>query len=633
MIKELVDYADRIRRTQAAEGAVVHDAIKKELVHMIIQIDGAGRFQGFMKLEEPRLSDCEALSAKKGKARLLVDKLEETLGCGIFDPKASGKHIRYLEKLQQYSAVETIEPIIKFFKENARAGKNQALKELEGNIQAEIEQEYVQAVSKASAKGKLSASEQKKLEEAAKTKTSKKYQGNIAFMLNGKFLNENPDVLAALKEHFGKSLERFGARVCSVCNRKEYPVEDIPHGMIKRVPDGQSSGSALVSFNASAFESYALTGNLNSQICTNCGRAYVDALNFLLAPSGVAPDAKGKEKPFFNHRCDFGNDTACVFWTREEAAFNPFRLLETANEAELKGLLQSVQKGSKARVQANDFYAITLSGAAARIMVRDYIHSSVEEIQQNLLAWFEDIDTGQKDGGGKTLYSPLWRMAEATRRPNDSKRNDVTPARVQSLLCRAALYNLPIPIWVLQATLQRLRMESYQLKANKQAQGLSYGQVFSPARMATLKLVINRLQQGEQIMKDLNTESKDVAYICGQVFAVLAKIQYHAARRDLNVGVVSRFYSAASTTPGSAFGRLFKNAQHHLAKIGGSNKGLAVNLEKECSALMEKVGPTLPSILSLEQQARFALGFYQQRNQDFKKREIDVDDEQDEENE
>ena len=116
-------------------------------------------------------------------------------------------------------------------------------------------------------------------------------------------------------------------------------------------------------------------------------------------------------------------------------------------------------------------------------------------------------------------------------------------------------------------------------------------------------------------MKSLNESSKDSAYLSGCVLALLAKIQYHAAKRDMNTSVVSKHYSSASVTPAATFGRLFKNAQNHLQKIRQDNPGLAVNLEKEIADLCQKINESggFPAIFTLEQQGRFALGFYQRR--------------------
>jgi len=99
-------------------------------------------------------------------------------------------------------------------------------------------------------------------------------------------------------------------------------VVDEPHGMIKKVPEGQSSGSALVSYNKNAFESYELKGNNNSAICTNCAKTYVEGLNWLLSAGPRVLSKKGKEYTAYTNRKNFGPDTAMVFWARENAQVN-----------------------------------------------------------------------------------------------------------------------------------------------------------------------------------------------------------------------------------------------------------------------------------------------------------------------
>ena len=70
--------------------------------------------------------------------------------------------------------------------------------------------------------------------------------------------------------------------------------------MIKNVPDGQKAGSALVSYNENAFESYELKRNENSSICTNCARTYVEGLNALFSDGIPFRNEKNKEI-FFIH--------------------------------------------------------------------------------------------------------------------------------------------------------------------------------------------------------------------------------------------------------------------------------------------------------------------------------------------
>lgn len=119
-------------------------------------------------------------------------------------------------------------------------------------------------------------------------------------------------------------------------------------------------------------------------------------------------------------------------------------------------------------------------------------------------------------------------------------------------------------------------------------------------------------------MTTLDESNKNAAYICGRLFAVLESTQYHALGGNLNAGIRERFFSFASTMPSSAFGRLMKLNQHHLAKVRGEKPGLAVNLDKQIQELMSRIeGTSFPIVFSLEEQASFAIGYYHQRQDDF----------------
>lgn len=131
-----------------------------------------------------------------------------------------------------------------------------------------------------------------------------------------------------------------------------------------------------------------------------------------------------------------------------------------------------------------------------------------------------------------------------------------------------------------------------------------------------LKAYINRNHrmkgEPEPIMVTLNRENKDVAYNLGRLFAVYAKIQEEALR-NVNVSIADKYYNAASTSPAYVFGRLASLSRHHLAKI--KNAGHVVYYKKllqEISANIE----SFPKTLTLYEQANFSLGYYQQE-QDF----------------
>ncbi|HQP57051.1 MAG TPA: type I-C CRISPR-associated protein Cas8c/Csd1, partial [Syntrophorhabdus sp.] len=110
-------------------------------------------------------------------------------------------------------------------------------------------------------------------------------------------------------------------------------------------------------------------------------------------------------------------------------------------------------------------------------------------------------------------------------------------------------------------------------------------------------------------------ENINIGYRLGRLFAVLERVQ-QAALGDINATIRDRFYGAASTNPVTVFPRLMKLKNYHLPKI--ESKGRVVNFEKEISEILSEVG-SFPSHLSLEDQGRFAIGYYHERNEFFKK--------------
>lgn len=106
----------------------------------------------------------------------------------------------------------------------------------------------------------------------------------------------------------------------------------------------------------------------------------------------------------------------------------------------------------------------------------------------------------------------------------------------------------------------------------------------------------------------LNESHPDPAYQCGRIMALLANIQ-RLALGEVDAGVIQRYYGAASVTPALVLGRLVRNAQFHLSKL---DAGLARWHEARLAAVWAAIHDRVPTVLSLEQQSLFALGYYQQ---------------------
>lgn len=584
MIRELSNLG-KTRRDQKTEDEWVHfDALKEEPISMEVVIDEDGGFQRFEVIEK-KPTIAEAITAKKGKARLLLDKAEEVLCYG--GKVAERKHDLFLDKLNEYRYLPELFPVIEFYRKNKANGVDKAVKEFEIAIPEE-----------------------------------KNRNGNIGFRIQaeGCRIHEKTGVLKeiiAKHEVLQEKLLASKQKKCALCGQSKYPVEDIPHGMIKKVPDGRSSGCALVSFNENAFESYGLKGNDNSSICTNCAKTYVEGLNWLLSAGNeiIITNSKGKEKKVFRYtnRKNFGSDTSMVFWTRGNAELPEIDQLEAPNPDDVARLIESVTSGTEKDsryLEPDQFYSFTLSGSAARIAVRDWIETSLYDFRRSIAQWFKDIKIVEYDGDLKSLkthYARLYDLAKSCQRKNSDgsyDKDDASLARVASYLWRAALHNKSLPLWMLTKVLQRARLDKYGITAD---------------RAALIKLILNRNNKGGGfvITEKMEEGYKPVAYVCGQIFAKLESIQY-AALGDRNAGIRERYFTYAMTSPSAAFGRLFNLHSKHFTKLKSDKPGLAVTLDKELQELCKDIDiKSFPTTFALEEQGQFAIGYYHQRQKQF----------------
>ena len=126
MIKELSELGKRLRSDQA-EDKWVHNALKEEPISIEIIISEDGEFRGFLTIEKKLMNVAEAITAKKGKARLLLDKAEEVLCYG--GEQSKKKHQLFLDKLDDYGHLTELAPVLAFYKNNRKNGVEHALKE------------------------------------------------------------------------------------------------------------------------------------------------------------------------------------------------------------------------------------------------------------------------------------------------------------------------------------------------------------------------------------------------------------------------------------------------------------------------------------------------------------------------
>jgi CRISPR-associated protein Csd1 len=184
---------------------------------------------------------------------------------------------------------------------------------------------------------------------------------------------------------------------------------------------------------------------------------------------------------------------------------------------------------------------------------------------------------------------------------------DNVPPNLAGAVIVGILDGTPYPITLLHQCVRRIRAE----------------QQVNRARAAILKAYINRFNRfhnpkEKEVIMALDRSNINVGYRFGRLFAVLEKIQEESSP-GINATIRDRFYGAASTTPITVFPQLLKLKNHHLAKL---NPGRKVNFEKEIAEIFDELKDDLPAHLTLDLQARFAVGYYHQRQDFFKKKDV-----------
>ncbi len=361
---------------------------------------------------------------------------------------------------------------------------------------------------------------------------------------------------------------------------------------IKNLSDvgGRTSGDVLIGFNQEAFCSFYLNQSYNAAMSEEEADIYTSALNKL-----IKENSSRLVK------------TKIVHWFKEHVPpeDDPLPWLHGMNEMEelnaqhkARELLGSIKAGKRSDLQNNFYYALTLSGASGRVMVRDWMEGQFEELVENVNLWFDDLSIVHREGG--TLANPPKLMAVLGATVRELR--DL-PAPLITKIWRTAVKAELIPLEVIAQALSRAKIDFVQ---NSPA---------NHARMGLLKashVRKDRLNGKEKTdMKPyLNEEHPDPAYHCGRIMAVLSHLQ-KSALPGVDAGIVQRYYAAASATPALVLGRLVRTSQFHLNKIS-EKPGLVYWYESKIADIWGRIKDDVPSNLTLEKQSLFALGYYHQ---------------------
>ena len=491
-------------------------------------------------------------------ANYLYDNSAYVLG---YSDKTNGKEQLYFDTFK-----EKVETIAKVFPDNK-------------DIYA------IQAFYKNSRDAIIQIVSQDVLWEDIRKNLSKKYS-TFSFRIEGdlKIVAEKKEILQL------EECDSSDAKFCLVSGKYGVPVDTTTATMIP----GSQAIAKLVAFQVnSGYDSYGKTKCGNAPISEEAEFAYTTALNSMLQ--------KGSRNKFM-----LGNRTF-VFWASSkneaslEAENSLFELLgyseevkddPNANIMKARKVFESIYSGLLKTELEDRFYILGLAPNSARIAVVYWSETTLKDFAGKILNHFNDMEIHDTRKDKKPYMGIREIISSVTL---GGKMSDVTPNLPEAVV-KSIFQGLPYPQTLYSACVRRIRAE----------------QKLTIARAAIIKAYLNRQNNNNKTIDImLDKDNKNQGYLCGRLFAVLDKIQEDANNIS---SIRERYMNAASATPSAVFATILNLSIHHSEKL---DEGRKIYFEKLKQEIIDKMSANgFPAHLGLQDQGRFFVGYYHQR-QDF----------------
>ena len=357
---------------------------------------------------------------------------------------------------------------------------------------------------------------------------------------------------------------------------------------------GSQATAKLVAFQVnSGYDSYGKSKCGNAPISEEAEFAYTTALNSMLQ--------KGSRNKFM-----LGSRTF-VFWASnnkeasketEESLFELLGFSEDTNDdpnanlMKVRKVFESIYSGIMKTGLDDKFYILGLAPNSARIAVVYWSETTLKDFAEKILCHFNDMEIHDTRKDKKPYMGIREIISSVTL---GGKLSDATPNLPEAVV-KSIFQGLPYPQTLYSACIRRIRAE----------------QKLTITRAAIIKAYLNRQSNNnKKIDIMLDKDNNNQGYLCGRLFAVLDKIQEDANNIS---SIRERYMNSASATPSAVFATILNLSVHHSEKLDG---GRRIYFEKLKREILDKVSADgFPTHLDLQDQGRFFVGYYHQR-QDF----------------
>ena len=376
------------------------------------------------------------------------------------------------------------------------------------------------------------------------------------------------------------------------------------HNKIKGVYGGLATGSVLVGFNNPSENSYGNEQSYNSNISETAMNKYTEALNYLLSSD--------RHKVLID-------DMTVVFWAMDtgEACENLLmdillgqsdKMKAEQTERMLAKLFQDAGKGTVGGERLTldgidenvDFYMMGLKPNSSRLSLKFLVRKKYADILWNIARFQNDLQMG------KEFHSVSIMRIKRELLSQKSKNEKVNPALLSSLM-ESMINGTRLPVSLLENVLRRVKADPGDQKVNA-------------VRAGIIKAWINRASKKEELKVALDRENYRPAYLCGRLFAVLEKIQQEASGNSLNRTIKDGYFASASARPSMVSPKLIRLSQYHLNKVKSP-----VYFNKLTGEIIGHLDGGFPDTLFLKEQGEFVVGYYQQYQSFFEKKNKEED--------
>lgn len=602
MLQELCHLAAR-------EKLIGDPAFEVRPIAWIIQLKANGDFIGFTGTHEPEASVPEKKGAKPKKPKMvpkkftiprqfnpdtggtrtsgdyayfLVDKSDYVLGCALgakamqppTDKKLINRHQLFISKIRscfEFTKEEGLEAVLKFLERVHEEG-------LPEDLPAET------------APGDL--------------------YGFVVRPDIDEFVHDHSAIQEYWKEFCTRSEKEDSGLVCLITGK---PVDEtFLFPQIKRVPGAQAS-SGLVSFEMQAARSYGWDKSGNAPVRAEAAQAAGIALNRLLDPAFQTQDGRTLQK----RHTRITEDTVACYWAKDSAGDETADSLHAALQADPGGkageLWQAAWRGKRPdSLDPTKFYAVTLTGAQGRAIVRDWYETTLGEVQSSVADYFGQLDLvpNTRPAKGKELPPQYALRTLQECLVASHKANDLPSKYAAELFACSINRKLRFPSSLLIVALERMRAE-----AGDNDWIDSYRR---DARTGLIKAILIR-NHHLNLTPSMDEKNDQPAYLLGRLFACIERMQY-LALDQVNANVTTRYFAAASSTPRLVFPPLLRDLQSHYFKKAQRKKpGAAWMIHRHVCEIQEQYGEKMdpkegyPQRLTPVDQGLFMIGYHTQR--------------------